>query len=206
MPVQPVSMAARPRPVIHPLIVRITHWTNAVAMSVMIMSGLQIYNAYPILRFAFPKAVTLGGWLGGAIRWHFAAMWLLAVNGIVYIAYGIASERFRRTLLPISASAVWWDLSAALRGRLGHADLSRYNAVQRLLYAGVIVAGVVTVLSGLAIWKPVQLGWLTGLFGGFAAARIVHFLGMSSIVLFLAVHVAMALLVPRSIKAMIVGR
>ncbi len=206
MPNQPASVTTKPHVVIHPLTVRITHWTNAIAMSVMIMSGLQIHNAYPMLRFAFPKVLTLGGWLGGAIRWHFAAMWLLVANGVVYLVYGIASGRIRRKLLPISASAVWRDLSAALSGRLSHADLSTYNAVQRLLYSGVIAAGLVIVLSGLAIWKPVQLGWLTELFGGFAIARIIHFLAMSSIVFFLVVHVAMALLVPRSIKAMIVGR
>ena len=196
----------RPSGVIHPALVRVTHWINAAAMSVMIMSGLQIHNAYPILRIAFPRAVTLGGWLGGAIRWHFATMWLLTANGLVYLVYGVASGRLRQKLSPISATAVWRDLTDALRGRLGHTDLATYNAVQRMLYAVVIGAGIVSVLSGLALWKPVQLSWLTELFGGFALARVVHFAAMSGIALFLLLHVVMAVLVPRSIKAMILGR
>ncbi|NVO16518.1 MAG: cytochrome b/b6 domain-containing protein [Rhodoplanes sp.] len=201
-----IEIPARHRPAIHPLTVRVTHWINALAMTVMIMSGLAIHNAYPILPVAIPDALTLGGWLGGATRWHFAAMWLLAGNGLVYLAYGIVSGRFRRKLLPITPRAVLADLRDALSGRLGHADLSVYNAVQRLLYLGVILAGLLAVLSGLAIWKPVQLGGLTALMGDFDNARLVHFAAMAAIVTFLLVHVAMALLVPRSLKAMVVGR
>src|SRR5712692_9163913 len=165
-----------------------------------------LHNAYPILPFAVPEIVTLGSWLGGATRWHFAAMWVLAGNGLVYLAYGILAGRFRRKLLPVSPRAVAADLRQALAGRLDHDDLAAYNAIQKLLYLGVILAGIVAVLSGLAIWKPVQLGWLTSLIGDFDAARIVHFLAMSAIALFLLVHVAMALLVPRSLRAMIAGR
>jgi thiosulfate reductase cytochrome b subunit len=196
----------RPAASIHPLIARVTHWINAVAMVVMIMSGLAIHNAHPILPTVVPAALTLGGWLGGAIRWHFAAMWLLAGNGLIYLAYGILAGRFRRKLLPISLHQAAVDVRAGLTGRLGHQDLSVYNAVQRLLYVVVILAGVLAVLSGLAIWKPVQFGSLTALMGDFDNARIVHFLAMTTIVLFLVVHVVMALLVPRSLKAMIVGR
>jgi thiosulfate reductase cytochrome b subunit len=191
---------------IHPRIVRATHWINAVAMVVMIMSGLAIHNAHPILPTVVPATLTLGGWLGGAIRWHFAAMWLLAANGLVYLAYGILSGRFRGKLLPISLRGAMIDMRAALVGRLGHQDLSVYNALQRLLYVVVILAGVLAVLSGLAVWKPVQFGGLTALMGDFDNARVVHFLAMTTIVLFLVVHVVMALLVPRSLKAMIVGR
>lgn len=190
---------------IHPLVVRITHWINAVAMMVMIMSGLAIHNAHPVLPTVVPASLTLGGWLGGAIRWHFAAMWLLAANGLIYLAYGLVSGRFRRKLLPISLPEAITDVRAALTGRLDHQDLSGYNAVQRLLYVVVILAGVLAVLSGLAIWKPVQFGGLTALMGDFDNARIVHFLAMATIVLFLVVHLAMALLVPRSLKAIIVG-
>lgn len=193
-------------PVVHPLLVRVTHWINAVAMLVMIGSGLAIHNAHPILPFRVPEALTIGGWLGGATRWHFAAMWLLVANGLVYVAHGLASGRFRRRLLPLSARAVRTDLRAALTGRLGHDDPSRYNAVQKLLYLGVLLAGGLAVLSGLAIWKPVQLGWLTAAMGDFDNARLVHFAAMAAIVLFLVVHVAMALLVPRSLKPMITGR
>src|SRR5438067_7078302 len=155
------------RTLIHPLWVRLTHWVNAVAMVVMIGSGWEIYNASPLFPFVFPPSITLGGWLAGALLWHFAAMWLFAINGLFYLLFGIASGRFRRMLLPIRASAVLADLRAAVRGKLSHADLSAYNAVQKLLYAGVLIAGVVLVLSGLAIWKPVQLQELTAVLGGY---------------------------------------
>jgi thiosulfate reductase cytochrome b subunit len=204
-PLSASSGPARPTP-IHPLIVRITHWINAVAIVAMIMSGLEIHNAYPTLPFKVPSFFTLGGWLGGATQWHFATMWVLVGNGSVYVAYGLASGRFRRKLLPISPRGVIVDGLAALRGKLAHHDLSKYNSVQKLLYAGVIGAGIVIVLSGLAIWKPVQFQELTFLFGDFDNARLVHFLMMASIALFLVVHVGMALLVPRSLLAMLRGR
>jgi len=192
--------------VIHPVWVRITHWLNAVAMLLMIGSGWQIYNASPLFDFSFSRSITIGGWLAGALQWHFAAMWLLAINGAIYLILGFATGRFRRKLWPISPRAVIADGIAALKGKLSHEDLSVYNAVQKLLYAGVILAGVVVVLSGLSIWKPVQLQWLTALFGGYDAARYVHFFAMAAIVGFLVVHVALALLVPKSLRAMIAGR
>jgi len=192
--------------VIHPVWVRITHWLNAIAMLLMIGSGWQIYNASPLFDFSFSRSITIGGWLAGALQWHFAAMWLLAVNGAIYLILGFATGRFRRKLWPISPRAVIADGIAALKGKLSHEDLSVYNAVQKLLYAGVILAGVVVVLSGLSIWKPVQLQWLTALFGGYDAARYVHFFAMAAIVGFLVVHVALALLVPKSLRAMIAGR
>jgi thiosulfate reductase cytochrome b subunit len=194
-------------PVIHPRWVRVTHWINALAMFMMIGSGWQIYDASPLFRFIhFPQHLALGGWLAGALLWHFAAMWLLVVNGIVYLALGLATGRFRRKLLPIHGRAVIRDFTAALRGKLPHDDLAVYNAVQRLLYLGVIVAGVVIVLSGLSIWKPVQFKWLTALFGGYDLARYVHFFAMASIVTFLTIHIALALIVPKSLRAMIFGR
>ena len=191
---------------IHPLWVRVTHWINAVAIVVMIGSGWQIYNASPLFPFTFPRGITIGGWLAGALLWHFAAMWLLVANGLVYVTLGIATGRFRRKLLPLRPADVAGDLRAALTGRLAHDDLSVYNAVQKLLYAGVILAGVVIVASGLAIWKPVQLYWLASLMGDYEGARLVHFLAMSAIVLFVVVHVVMAFVVPRSLLAMIRGR
>jgi thiosulfate reductase cytochrome b subunit len=194
-------------PVIHPRWVRVTHWVNALAMFMMIGSGWQIYDASPLFRFLyFPPAIALGQWLAGALLWHFAAMWLLVINGIVYVTLGIATGRFRRKLFPIRPRDVVRDFLAALRGKLAHDDLSVYNAVQRLLYLGVIIAGIVIVLSGLSIWKPVQLKYLTALFGGYDFARYVHFFAMASIVGFLTVHVALALLVPKSLRAMITGR
>ena len=192
--------------VIHPLWVRITHWINALAIFVMIGSGWQIYNASPLFPFAFPRNITLGGWLAGALLWHFAAMWVLVINGIVYVTLGIVTGRFRRKLWPIYPSQVVADVKAALSGHLSHDDLSVYNAVQRLLYLGVILAAVVVVLSGLSIWKPIQLQELTALFGGYDAARYVHFLAMAAIAGFIAIHVLMALLVPKSLRAMVRGR
>jgi thiosulfate reductase cytochrome b subunit len=191
---------------IHPVWVRVTHWINVVAMVVMIGSGWEIYNASPLFPFVFPRGITLGGWLAGALLWHFAAMWLLAVNGLVYLVLGVLTGRFRRKLVPIRPADVLSDARAALTGKLNHDDLSVYNAVQKLLYLGVILAGIVIVLSGLAIWKPVQLQELTALFGGYDAARYVHFFAMATIVGFLIVHVIMALVVPKSLRAMITGR
>ena len=207
MTAEALATSARPT-VIHPWWVRITHWANAVAMVMMIGSGWEIYNAspLPLFRFELPKSITLGGWLAGALAWHFAAMWVLVVNGLVYVTLGLATGRFRAKLFPIRPREVVRDFVAALRRRLSYDDLSVYNSVQRLLYLIVICAGVVIVLSGLAIWKPVQFQELTTLFGGYDRARYVHFFAMSAIVGFLAVHIVLALIIPRSLRAMIVGR
>jgi thiosulfate reductase cytochrome b subunit len=200
------TASERARLVIHPAWVRVTHWINALAMLVMIGSGWEIYNASPLFGFTFPGSITLGGWLAGALLWHFAAMWVLAVNGFVYITLGFITGRFRKKLLPIRPGDVIADAKAALTFRLSHDDISVYNAVQRLLYVGVILAGVVIVLSGLSIWKPVQLQELTAVFGGYDTARFVHFFAMAAIVGFLVVHVLLALVVPKSLKAMVTGR
>ena len=191
---------------IHPGWVRVTHWINALAILMMIGSGWQIYNASPLFNFEFSKHIALGNWLGGALLWHFAAMWLLVVNGIVYVTLGLATSRFRRKLLPMYPSEVIADAKAALTFKLAHDDLSHYNAVQKVLYAGVILTGILIVLSGLSIWKPVQFQELTTLFGGYDFARYVHFLAMSAIAGFLCVHVLLALLVPKSLRAMIAGK
>jgi thiosulfate reductase cytochrome b subunit len=202
-PIAPRSVTA---PLIHPLWVRVTHWVNTLAMLMMIGSGWQIYDASPLFGFVFPRQIALGNWLAGALLWHFAAMWLLVINGIVYVALGIVSGRFRRKLFPLRLREVWHDLLAALRGRLSHDDLGIYNAVQKVLYLGILATGIVVVLSGLSIWKPVQLQALTGFFGGYDTARYVHFGAMTAIVAFLVVHVTLAILVPKSLRAMIVGR
>jgi thiosulfate reductase cytochrome b subunit len=192
---------------IHPSWVRVCHWINALAILVMIGSGWQIYNAAPLFRpLEFSKHIALGQWLGGALLWHFAAMWLLVVNGIVYVTLGLATGRFRRKLLPIYPSQVIADAKAALTFKLAHDDLSHYNAVQKVLYAGVILTGIVIVLSGLSIWKPVQFQELTALFGGYDFARYVHFVAMAAIVGFLVVHVVLALLVPKSLRAMVTAK
>ena len=192
--------------VIQPLWVRIMHWINAFAIVVMIMSGWQIYNASPLFPFSFSRTITLGGWLGGGLLWHFAAMWLLVINGLAYLIVGLATGRFRRKLFPISASGVVNDIVKAATFRLSHADLSTYNYVQRLLYLGIMLVGVLVVLTGLSIWKPVQFQWLTAVFGGYDTARYVHFFAMSAICAFLVVHITLAVLVPKSLRAMIIGR
>jgi len=191
---------------IHPLIVRITHWVNAFAILIMVTSGWRIYNASPLFPFRIPNEITLGGWLAGALQWHFAAMWLLVLNGIVYVGYGIASGHFRRKLFPLTPRAVLRDVLEALRGRLAHEDLTVYNAAQRAAYLAIILCAVVLVLSGLSIWKPVQFQEIAWLMGGYEGARIVHFCAMSLLVLIVLVHVIMVILVPRTLPTMFSGR
>src|SRR5467141_893832 len=199
-------MAAGIKEIVHPLVVRITHWINVIAVLLMIASGWRIYNADPIFYFSFPDELTLGGWLAGGLQWHFAAMWLLVLNGLVYVCYGIISGHFRRKLLPISPVAVLRDVRDALRGRLAHEDLSVYNAAQRAAYLALIVALIVMVLSGLAIWKPVQLQELAALMGGYEGARLVHFFAMALMMFIALVHIVMVILVPRTFPTIITGR
>jgi thiosulfate reductase cytochrome b subunit len=203
--------------VLHPLIIRITHWLNALAIFIMIGSGWRIYNWEPLFGFSFPVWMTFGGWpevsqrwhneegLAGALQWHFAAMWLLSVNMLVYLVYGLISGHFRRNMLPIWPQEIFRDLHAAFGGHLVH-RVGERNAVQRALYVGVITVIVLTVLSGLAIWKPVQFQELTAVFGGYDAARYVHFFCMAAIVLFLVIHLTPTALVPKVLPPMITGR
>ena len=195
------------RTIIQPLWVRTTHWINAVAVVLMVTSGWQIYDASPIFTgLKFPASMTLGGWLGGALQWHFAIMWLLVVNFLVYVTLNIVSKRLWRKLLPIRLGALVRDFTAALRGKLGHDDPTQYNAIQKLAYVVVIVDIAVVILSGLAVWKSVQFPLLRTLMGGYDNARVVHFFAMSILVAFFAVHVVMVALVPRSLLLMLRGR
>jgi thiosulfate reductase cytochrome b subunit len=201
----------------HPLARRIAHWVMAVSILIMIGSGWRIYNASPIFPFAFPEWATLGGdveWalarhgdpgVATAIAWHFAAMWLLVVSYVAFLLLGVLSGHFWRDFLPVGPRTIARDLIAALRFQLAH-RLGEYNAVQKLAYWGVLALVAVMIVSGIAIWKPVQSYPLELLFGGFQGARIVHFIAMSGIVLFLLVHVALTVLVPRTLLAMVVGR
>lgn len=201
-----ITRTTRARRPIHPLWVRASHWLNALAAVTMALSGWRIYNASPIYAgFVFPRGATLGGWLGGALQWHFAAMWLLFFNGVFYLTMGVATRRFTRKLLPLSASGVARDLRDALRGRLSHDDLSVYNALQRAAYVAAIADLALLVLSGLVIWKSVQFPLLREWLGGYDRARVVHFWAMAFLVAFFVVHVAMAALVPRSLLAMLRG-
>ncbi|SEN62818.1 Thiosulfate reductase cytochrome b subunit [Pseudomonas sp. ok272] len=190
----------------HPRWLRLTHWLNALAVLVMVSSGWRIYNASPLYDFSFPTAITLGGWLGGALQWHFAAMWLLAFNGVAYLLINVTSGRLARRFFPVSPKGVMQDLWAALTGRLGHADLSHYNQVQRLAYLFVMVDIALLVVSGLVLWKSVQFATLRELLGGYERARHVHFIAMALLMGFVGVHLVMVALVPKTLWAMIAGR
>jgi len=189
---------------LHPWPVRLTHWLNAACMACMFMSGWAIYNASPLFGFRFPAAVTVGGWLGGALAWHFAFMWLLLINGSIYLLYGFASRHFKRELLPIGLAALKHDLTDALRLRLVH-EKGVYNAVQRLMYWMVLAAGALVVISGVAIWKPIQLQELVALLGGYDVARYVHFGAMAMIAAFVVIHLSLVILVPKTLLPMITG-
>ena len=182
------------------------HWTNAVAMFIMIGSGWKIYNDEVLFGWLhFPDAVTFGPWAQHGLQWHFFGMWILGLNGLAYVTYGFATGRFRRMLLPIRLRDLIANIRDALRLHLAHEDPTQYNTVQRILYVGVLLTGVLIVLSGLAIWKPVQFSELTSLFYDFQTARLVHFLCMAAIVAFVTVHVTLALLVPHTLVAMVTG-
>ncbi|WP_447799378.1 cytochrome b/b6 domain-containing protein [Pseudomonas moraviensis] len=189
---------------LHPWPVRLTHWLNAACMVCMFMSGWAIYNASPLFGFRFAAALTVGGWLGGALAWHFAFMWLLLINGAIYVLYGFVSRHFKRELLPIGIAALKHDLTDALRFRLVH-EKGVYNAVQRLMYWIVLAAGVLIVISGVAIWKPVQLQELVALLGGYDVARYVHFAAMTMIAAFVVIHLVLVILVPKTLLPMITG-
>lgn len=188
----------------HPAVIRICHWAGAVAMVCMVMSGWQIYDASPIFDFVFPSWATLGGWLAGGIAWHFAAMWVLFASGLVYLGYGFGTRHFQRDIRPAGPQAVLRDLGLAATFRLRHPP-GHYNAVQRLLYAGVIVVMLVSVLTGLSMYKPVQFAPLTWVFGDYPTARVIHFFAMSLIVAFLAIHLALVLLYPSTLVSMVTG-
>ncbi|HYP68605.1 MAG TPA: cytochrome b/b6 domain-containing protein [Thiobacillaceae bacterium] len=190
---------------IHPLIVRVSHWLNALAILIMIFSGWRIYDASPIFPFEFPDYLTLGGWLAGALQWHFAAMWLLVVNGLIYVLYGVLSGHYRRSFFPLRLDAILHEFANLLHGRVSHA-LGSYNPIQRLAYLIVILLGITLVLSGMAIWKPVQFQELAGLMGGYDSARVVHFIAMAGVVGFIVVHLLMVALVPRTLPPMFTGR
>jgi len=198
--------SAQSRRTIHPAWLRLTHWLNAIAVIVMVTSGWRIYDASPIFGFSFPTKVTLGGWLGGALQWHFAAMWLLVANGLIYLACNLFSGRLRRQFFPLTARQFAADFLAALRGRLAHDDPRHYNAVQRAAYLFVMLDIVLMVASGLVLWKSVQFPLLRELLGGYETARRVHFFAMSALVGFFVVHVVMVALVPRTLIAMLRGR
>ncbi|MEX8194248.1 cytochrome b/b6 domain-containing protein [Comamonas guangdongensis] len=202
----PKPSPKKPGKPLQPLWLRVTHWLNALAVLVMVMSGWRIYNASPIFDFAFPSGLTLGGWLAGALQWHFAGMWLFVLNGLAYLLLNLATGRLAHRMLPVSVRGVLHDAWLALTARLSHADLGHYNQVQRAAYLFVIADLVLQVLSGLVIWKSVQFPLLRELLGGYEMARRIHFFCMVAIICFVSVHILMVMLVPRSLLVMLLGR
>jgi thiosulfate reductase cytochrome b subunit len=206
MSTPPVNSTAGKAHRLHPLPLRIMHWINAVAILIMIGSGWKIYNDEVIFGWLhFPDSIVIGIWAQYGLQWHFFGMWIFVLNGLAYLSYGIVTGRFRRKLFPISVREIIATVGDALRFRLDHDDLTHYNAVQKILYLGVMAIGVLIVISGLALWKPVQFSELAALFYNFQTIRLVHFLCMAAIVGFLVVHVSLALLVPQSLVAMVTG-
>ncbi len=203
---RPVMRVNQENGAIHPGWLRVTHWLNALAVVVMATSGWRIYNASPLFDFTFPDGITLGGWLAGALQWHFAGMWLLVANGSLYLLLNIASGRLFHRFFPLSPTGVLHDAMAALRGKLAHSDLRHYNQVQRAAYLFVMVDICLLVISGLVLWKSVQFGMLRDLLGGYETARRVHFVAMALLVAFVGLHLIMVTLVPRTLRAMILGR
>jgi thiosulfate reductase cytochrome b subunit len=182
------------------------HWINAISMIVMITSGWGIYDDYVIIPgFEFGPAWRLGEWAAWSLNWHFAGMWPLVINGAAYLIYGLLTGRLRERMLPIRIADVIHTVRDTLHLKIAHEDITVYNAVQKLLYIVVILTAIAQVVSGLAIWKPVQFSGLVSLLGGFQSARLIHFAGMSVIVGFMVVHVLLSLLVPRTLLAMLTG-
>ncbi|HHY2939392.1 TPA: cytochrome b/b6 domain-containing protein [Enterobacter roggenkampii] len=192
--------------IIHPLWLRLTHWINALAVLIMVTSGWRIYNASPLFSFTFLDQLTLGGWLGGALQWHFAGMWLFFINGLCYLLINLFSGRFKRKFLPLKPRLFFTEIGAALSGKLTHSDLSQYNMVQRAAYLFVIADSILLVVAGLVLWKSVQFPLLRVLLGGYDTARYIHFFAMVAMVGFVIIHLLMVAIVPKTLLAMLRGR
>jgi Ni/Fe-hydrogenase b-type cytochrome subunit len=204
----------------HHWIVRVTHWVNVVAIIIMVGSGLRIFNAYPAFArkgeifccYPFehkpiPDWLTFGGWLGGARHWHFAMMWVLVVNGLIYLAFVYLHGEWR-DLVPRKGDIrdSWQMVKFYAFKRKDHPHQGKHNALQKSAYFLLPVAGILAVVTGIAIWKPVQLSWLTAIFGGYVWARYWHFIAMIVIVVLSVVHVFMVFAVdPYSLPSMFTG-
>lgn len=205
----------------HSGIVRLTHWINAVCLTAMVASGLQIYMAFPYFgatdriydvpnpfeRANFPEAIRLGGWLGAALNWHFAFAWPFVISGLIYLGYLIGSGKWRELLFTPrdTRPAIQMQLYY-LRLRKDHPPQGKHNSLQKGAYTFVVALGAISTLSGFAIYKPVQLSWLTWVFGGFELARYWHFAAVWLFTGFTVVHVVMVLLADRaSLPSIITG-
>lgn len=210
------------RPVGQPWPIRVTHWLNAVLIVILAGSGLQIlvafpslgargdpYSWYPFHGVAPPKVLTIGDWLAGARHWHFAFAWFFVANALVYAIYFFASGEWRQRLFfpRRDARNAWQTVlhDLHLRKEAPPQD-GLYNGMQRLTYTGVLAIAPLLLLSGLAMYKPVQLSPLTALVGGYDVARAIHLLVLVSLALFTVVHVIQVLLHPRTFVDMTIGR
>ena len=213
-------VGADDRASVHALWLRLMHWANALAVILMILSGWRIYDATNFLHINTPVLTghgivwqwgiaapyTLGGWLGGALQWHFAAMWILVVNAVLYVIVSIVTRRFVPQFLPVTIPGIFKDFIAAATGHLSHADIRHYNYVQKAAYLFAMADIIVLIISGCALWKSVQFAWARVLTFGYEPARYIHFTAMALLCGFIVVHVVMALLVPKTIRAMIWGK
>lgn len=184
----------------HPFVIRITHWVNAVSLVVLIGSGLRIFRAFPSfgpkiperVLIDIPKSLTIGGWLGGALQWHFTFMWLFAASGVLYALYQIASGHYRTLLFtPRDIQGVWPMARHYFFFGPKPAATEQYNALQKLAYTSTIGLGLLSLLTGIVLYKPAQFSWLAFLFGGYHLARIWHFAAMCGFVAFIPGHLIM---------------
>ena len=202
-----------------PLAIRITHWVNGVLLVFVAGSGLQILGAFPSMGprgalygwYPFqgkspPGWLTIGGWLAGARHIHFALAWFLVLNAFVYLAVYFGRGEWRRRLFLRA------DISNAVQTALYYVRIRKtppqqglYNGLQKLGYTSAVLLGILEVLSGLAIYKPVQLSRLAALFGGYDGARAVHLLGLVALAGFTIGHVVMVALHPRTLVTIITG-
>lgn len=203
-----------------PWVVRLTHWGNVVFLPVMAGSGLQIltafpyfgprgemYTWFPIQNWSAPDWMRIGGWLAGARHVHFAFAWALVANALLYLGYVFASGEWRRRFFVPrrDTKQALETLAYYTRRRRDPPAQGFYNGLQRFGYTSAILLGLVEVLSGLAIWKPVQLSWLASLFGGYDGARVVHFVVLAALALFVVGHVVLVAVHPRTLPPMITG-
>lgn len=181
----------------HPFIIRLTHWVNFVALGIMVLSGLRIYNASPIWEgLKIPASLTLGGWLAGARQWHFFAMWLFAVNGVVWVVYNLASRHGRTTTLFSKGdlTGIFPMIRYYLRIEKTHPAVKKYNPLQKAAYTTVPLLAAGAIATGIAIYWPVQFSAVTSFFGGYDTARVWHFVFMAALVLFFGGHILMVVI------------
>lgn len=200
--------------------IRVAHWLNVPLLVIMAASGLQILAAYPMLGpqgepydwYPFqgtppPEWTRLGSWLAGARHWHFAFGWFLTLNGVAYVLYlALSGEWRRRLFLPRRDTRnALGTLAFYLRIRKHAPEQGLYNGLQRLAYTGTLVLGALSVLTGLALYKPVQLHALAAVFGGYDPARAIHLLTLVAFALFTVGHIVLVLLHPRTLGEMVTG-